>query len=94
MAVASILFALGDTPDKYWSHIFTGLIIGHMGMGGVYVGCTTMIMSGARKGEEGVVGAVTYTAYQMGATLGLAGELPLRLSSSFMAAMLSGDFHF
>ncbi|KAF4584831.1 hypothetical protein EYR40_001646 [Pleurotus pulmonarius] len=72
MAVASILFALGDTPDKYWSHIFTGLIIGHMGMGGVYVGCTTMIMSGAREGEEGVVGAVTYTAYQMGATLGLA----------------------
>lgn len=31
MIVAAILFALADTADKYWSHIFVGLIIGSAG---------------------------------------------------------------
>ncbi|KAJ8520063.1 hypothetical protein ONZ45_g3099 [Pleurotus djamor] len=72
MAVGAVLFALADTIDKYWSHIFPGMVVGMTGLGGAYVACTTMVMGGARKGEEGIVGAVMYTAYQVGSTLGLA----------------------
>ena len=74
MAVGAILFALADTIDKYWSHIFPGMVVGMLGLAGAYVACTTMVMGGARKGEEGIVGAVMYTAYQVGSTLGLASE--------------------
>ncbi|KAF8896080.1 major facilitator superfamily domain-containing protein [Infundibulicybe gibba] len=61
MGVSAVLFALGgDTPEKYWSYIVPGMII--------------VVMEGARPGEEGVVGAVMYTAYQLGATIGLASQ--------------------
>ncbi|KAF8995169.1 major facilitator superfamily domain-containing protein [Cyathus striatus] len=70
--ISVILFALADTKDKYWSHVVPGMIIGMVGLIHSYVGCTTVVMDGARKGEEGVVGAVMNTAYQVGATIGLA----------------------
>ncbi|KAF8991548.1 major facilitator superfamily domain-containing protein [Cyathus striatus] len=72
--VSVVLFALADTPNKYWSHIVPGMIIGMFGLIHSYVGCTTVVMDGARPGEEGVVGAVMNTAYQIGATLGLASK--------------------
>ncbi|KAF8896092.1 major facilitator superfamily domain-containing protein [Infundibulicybe gibba] len=72
MGVGAVLFALGDTPQKYWSYIVPGMIIGMLGLGVAYVGCTIVVMEGARPGEEGVVGAMMYTAYQLGATIGLA----------------------
>ncbi|KAJ7592828.1 major facilitator superfamily domain-containing protein [Mycena floridula] len=72
MAVGAILFALADSKDKYWSHIVPGMIIGMFGLAMSYVGCTITMMEGARSGEEGVVGAMMYTSYQIGATLGLA----------------------
>ncbi|KAF4600239.1 hypothetical protein EYR40_007351 [Pleurotus pulmonarius] len=75
MALGSVLFALagGEKAEaRYWSYIFPGMVIGMFGLAGAYVGCTTMVMGGAREGEEGVVGAVMYTAYQVGATLGFA----------------------
>lgn len=75
MALGSVLFALagGERVEaRYWSYIFPGMVVGMFGLAGAYVGCTTMVMGGARKGEEGVVGAVMYTAYQVGATLGFA----------------------
>lgn len=75
MAVGSILFALADTPDKYWSYIVPAMIVGMVGLASAYVGCTIVTMEGARSGEEGVVGAMMYTSYQIGATLGLASEL-------------------
>lgn len=31
MIVATILFALADTMDKYWSHVFVGLVVGSCG---------------------------------------------------------------
>ncbi|TFK32285.1 major facilitator superfamily domain-containing protein [Crucibulum laeve] len=72
-AVGVILFALADTRDKYWSHVVPGMIVGMIGLFLSYVACTTVVMEGARPGEEGVVGAVMNTAYQIGATIGLAG---------------------
>ena len=72
MIIGSILFALADEPSKYWSHIFTGLVIGMIGVSIAYVGSNVTAMTGARKGEEGVVGAVLYTSYQLGSTLGIA----------------------
>ncbi|KAF5373033.1 hypothetical protein D9758_001641 [Tetrapyrgos nigripes] len=72
MGVGSILFALADEQSKYWSHVVPGMIIGMIGLGTAYVACTIVVMEGTRKGEEGVVSAVMYTSYQVGATLGLA----------------------
>ena len=72
MGVGAILFALADARDKYWSHIVPGMIVGMFGMAIAYVGCTIVVMEGARDGEEGVVSAMMYTSYQVGATLGLA----------------------
>ncbi|KAG9224436.1 hypothetical protein CCMSSC00406_0009478 [Pleurotus cornucopiae] len=72
MAVGSVLFALADTRDKYWPYVFPGMIVGMLGLAAGYVACTAVVMGGARKGEEGVVGAVMYTAYQVGSTLGFA----------------------
>jgi len=72
MAVGAILFALADTPDKYWPYIVPGMIVGMLGLASAYVGCTIVMMEGARPGEEGVVGAMMYTSYQVGATIGLA----------------------
>ncbi|KDQ13881.1 hypothetical protein BOTBODRAFT_110904 [Botryobasidium botryosum FD-172 SS1] len=73
MAVGVILFALVDSPDKYWSHVFPGMIVGMCGLALGYVGANIAIMAGARPGEEGVVGAMMNTAFQLGATIGLAG---------------------
>ncbi|KAF4571718.1 hypothetical protein EYR36_009062 [Pleurotus pulmonarius] len=72
MAVGSVLFALADTREKYWPYVFPGMVVGMLGLAAGYVACTAVVMGGARKGEEGVVGAVTYTAYQVGSTLGFA----------------------
>jgi len=72
MGVATILFALADTPEKYWSHVLPAMIIGMTGTAAGYVGANIFIMAGARKGEEGVVGAMMNTAFQLGATVGIA----------------------
>lgn len=82
VALGSVLFALagGERVEaRYWSYIFPGMVVGMFGLAGAYVGCTTMVMGGARKGEEGVVGAVMYTAYQVGATLGFAGACAIAI---------------
>lgn len=72
MAVGSVLFALADTPDKYWSYIFPGMIVNMIGLALSYVGASVTTMAGAPKGEEGVVGAILYTSFQIGSTIGVA----------------------
>ncbi|KAH8119334.1 major facilitator superfamily domain-containing protein [Phellopilus nigrolimitatus] len=72
MGVGSVLFALADTPEKYWSHVFPGMVVGMIGIAISYVGVNVAVMASARKGEEGVVGALVNTSFQLGATIGLA----------------------
>ncbi|KAJ3552365.1 hypothetical protein NM688_g4188 [Phlebia brevispora] len=72
MIVGAVLFALSKEPEHYWPYIFPGMIVGIFGLSMAYVGSNVTTMSGARKGEEGVVGAVLYTSYQIGSTLGIA----------------------
>ena len=74
MVVGATLFALADDPSKYWSYIMPGMVLGIAGTSLGYVGCTIVVMKDVREGEEGVVSAVMYTAYQVGATLGFAGK--------------------
>jgi len=93
MGVGSILFALADTKSKYWSHVVPGMIVGMIGVALAHVACTIVVMEGTRKGEEGVVSAVMYTSYQIGATLGLAvvASITLGVNSNFgMVANFSG----
>ncbi|KAF4607679.1 hypothetical protein EYR40_000014 [Pleurotus pulmonarius] len=71
-ATGSVLFALAGSEERYWSFVFPGMVIGMLGLASAYVGCTTTVMGDARKGEEGVIGAVMYTAYQVGSTIGVA----------------------
>ncbi|KIJ51730.1 hypothetical protein M422DRAFT_223465 [Sphaerobolus stellatus SS14] len=72
MAVSVVLYSLADTPDKYWSHVLPAMIIGMIGIAFGYVGANIFIMSSAAKGQEGVIGAMMNTAFQLGATIGLA----------------------
>ncbi|THU97280.1 MFS general substrate transporter [Dendrothele bispora CBS 962.96] len=72
MAIGSVLFALANGEHRYWSYVVPGMILGMIGVGFSYVASTIIVMEGCRKGEEGVVSAVMYTSYQIGATLGLA----------------------
>ena len=72
MVVGTTLFALADTPDKYWSYIFPGMIVNMVGLALSYVGASVTTMAGAPKGEEGVVGAILYTSFQIGSTIGIA----------------------
>ncbi|PSS37253.1 hypothetical protein PHLCEN_2v891 [Hermanssonia centrifuga] len=72
MIVGAVLFALAKDPSNYWPYIFPGMIVGMIGLSAAYVGSNVTTMAGARKGEEGVVGAVLYTSYQMGSTIGIA----------------------
>ncbi|THU81970.1 MFS general substrate transporter [Dendrothele bispora CBS 962.96] len=90
MAVGSILFALADDKEKYWSHIVPGMIIGMVGLGIAYTACTIVVMEGTRKGEEGVVSAVMYTSYQVGATLGLAVVASITLGVNSKLAQAEG----
>jgi len=48
------------------------MIVGMIGLAMGYVGVNISIMAGAREGQEGVVGAVMNTAFQVGATIGVA----------------------
>lgn len=72
LIVASTLFALSDHPSKYWSHILPGMILGLWGLAIAYVAANIALMSSAKKGEEGVMGALMNTAFQLGATVGVA----------------------
>ncbi|TCD63901.1 hypothetical protein EIP91_004780 [Steccherinum ochraceum] len=80
MLVGTVLFALADRPEKYWSHIVPGMIIDMIGLGPAYVGATTVAMAGAPSGEEGVVGAILYTSFQIGSTIGIAITSSIALS--------------
>lgn len=77
MAVGSVLFALADRPEKYWSFMVPAMIIGVIGLASAYVGVSIAIMADARQGEEGIVGAMLNTALQIGAMIGLAGTSAL-----------------
>ncbi|KAI5121920.1 hypothetical protein M0805_000249 [Coniferiporia weirii] len=72
MGTGVVLYALADNPEKYWSHVLPGMIVGMMGVAIAYVGVSVAIMRSARKGEEGVVGALMNISFQLGATIGLA----------------------
>lgn len=72
MAVAAVLFALADSPDKYWSHILVGMILAMIGLATAYVAANVFILMDAPKGQEGVISAMMNTAFQLGATVGLA----------------------
>ncbi|TCD67428.1 hypothetical protein EIP91_012400 [Steccherinum ochraceum] len=80
MVIGTILFALADRPEKYWSYIVPGMIINMIGIGPAYVGATTVAMAGAPPGEEGVVGAILYTSFQIGSTIGIAITSSIALS--------------
>lgn len=64
-----------------------------IGLSGSYVGATVTMMASAPSGEEGIVGAVLYTTFQVGSTLGIAvaaaislgvnANLPMDASSQF-----------
>ncbi|KDQ32495.1 hypothetical protein PLEOSDRAFT_1060321 [Pleurotus ostreatus PC15] len=87
-ATGSVLFALAGTRERYWAFVFPGMVVGMLGLASAYVGCTTAVMGDARKGEEGVVGAVMYTAYQVGSTIGVASEYILSYPTSIFLAVL------
>jgi MFS family permease len=73
MLGAAILLVYGArSPDGYWPYCFPAMVLGLAGVAMTYTTSTIAIMEGARPGEHGVVSGVMYTAYQVGATIGIA----------------------
>lgn len=72
MLVSCVLFALANSSDRYWPYVLPAMIINMIGLSGAYVGATVTMMASAPAGEEGIVGAVLYTTFQIGSTLGIA----------------------
>lgn len=60
MVIGSVLFALADIPEKYWSHILPGMIVCTLGLAMSYVGANIAIMAGARPGQE-----VTFLSHKL-----------------------------
>ena len=79
MLVGCVLFALADSPDRYWSYILPAMIIDMFGLSGSYIGASVTMMASAPAGEEGIVSAVLYTTFQVGSTLGIAVEAAISL---------------
>ncbi|KAF7427780.1 hypothetical protein PC9H_006995 [Pleurotus ostreatus] len=55
MALGAVLFAVAGgarAEARYWSYIFSGMAVSVFGLAGAYVGCTAMVMGGARKGRR------------------------------------------
>jgi len=72
MGVASALLALTRTKAHFWSYMLPASVIGPTGLSIAYIGNTVAVMEHASVDQQGVVGAIMYTAYQVGATIGLA----------------------
>jgi MFS family permease len=73
IGAASVLFAMADTPNKYWTYVFPGILLGFFGGGLALTGCVTFIMTGAGMNDSGVVAAAMQTAVTVGITVGLTG---------------------
>ena len=72
LIIAAALFATADTPHKYWTHFLPGMIVGIWSLALAYVAANISLMSIAHPGEEGVMGALMNTAFQLGSTIGAA----------------------
>ena len=72
MVGSCTLFALADSPDRYWSYIFPAMIVNTIGVSGALLGATVTVLANAPAGEEGIVCAVLHTTLRVGATLGIA----------------------
>jgi predicted MFS family arabinose efflux permease len=92
MGGGAVLFAFADSTNKYWSHIIPGAIIGWGGAGFVYVACLSDAMVDANPETGGVIGAVMYTAAQLGATIGLTGKLIRILACEVLMFFCSSNF--
>jgi len=90
MVVGTILFALADIPEKYWSHIFPGVILDMFGVAMSYVSASLTTMAGAPQGEEGVIGAILYTSFQVGSTIAIAIASSITLSVNQKLPMHAG----
>lgn len=55
MIAGSVLFAFADTPEKYWSHILPGMIVGTLGLAVSYVAANIAIITGSRPGQEAIL---------------------------------------
>ncbi|KAI0042849.1 MFS general substrate transporter [Auriscalpium vulgare] len=70
--IATILLALGDTREKYWSMLFPGFIIGTMGNMVVYTNTNIALFMNTPPEIAGVTGAIFNSSAQLGIAVGLA----------------------
>ncbi|KAI0042428.1 MFS general substrate transporter [Auriscalpium vulgare] len=70
--IATILLALGDTREKYWSILFPAFIIGTMGTMVVYTNTNIALFMNTPPEIAGVTGAIFNSSAQLGIAVGLA----------------------
>jgi MFS family permease len=72
LVVATVLLALADTPDKYWSHSFPALILGSGACMVIYTHANIAIFRCAPMSMAGTVGAIFNSGLQLGSAVGIA----------------------
>lgn len=72
MMAALVLFAFADGPDKYWSLVFPGFIIGSAGAMLTNISANIAIFRATPPSMAGTVGAMFNCGLQLGSAVGLA----------------------
>ena len=68
------LYLLAHVPvnGDYWQHVFPGLVVLGLGMGGTFVSATIAATSGVKPQQSGLASGLLTTSQQVGGSLGLA----------------------
>ncbi|RDX44326.1 MFS general substrate transporter [Lentinus brumalis] len=69
--ISTTLFALADTPDKYWSYIFPALVLGSSGAMLTYTQTNIAMCRTSPPSMAGTVGAIFNGALQLGSAVGV-----------------------
>ncbi|KAI0699480.1 MFS general substrate transporter [Cerioporus squamosus] len=69
--ISTTLFALADSPDKYWSYIFPALVLGSSGAMLTYTQTNIAICRTSPPSMAGTVGAIFNGALQLGSAVGV-----------------------
>ncbi|EMD35861.1 hypothetical protein CERSUDRAFT_53112, partial [Gelatoporia subvermispora B] len=72
LIIATILLALADSPDKYWSYVFPAFILGSGGAMLAYSHTNIAIFRTSPASMAGTVGAIFNGALQLGSAVGIA----------------------
>ncbi|KIM88023.1 hypothetical protein PILCRDRAFT_63090 [Piloderma croceum F 1598] len=80
VTIATLLLAFADRPDRYWTFVFPGFVIGSTGAMLCYTHTNIAIFHTTPPSMAGTVGAIFNGALQLGSAIGLAAVTSIETS--------------